>query len=227
MKYLRKFKYFITILGLGGIICFSLVIKGELNKRSYVVEEGKLEQVVVNEDNNETLENDSKKMITVDIKGAVKNPGVYTIVEGTIINDVINLAGGLTKNADTSLINLSKIVTNEMVIIIYTKEEVKNSNIVDTVIQVVEKECICPNIQNDGCINTEIEDNISNQGNKLINLNTATLDELMTLPGIGQAKAEAIISYREETPFSKPEEILNVSGFGDKLYEQIKIYITT
>ena len=56
----------------------------------------------------------------------------------------------------------AKKITDEMVIIIYTKEEVKNSNIVDTVVKIVEKECICPNIENDGCLNTEIKDNITN-----------------------------------------------------------------
>ena len=57
-----------------------------------------------------------------------------------------------------------------MVIIIYTKEEVANSNIVETVIKVVEKECICPNIENDSCLNNEIEDTITNAETKLINI---------------------------------------------------------
>jgi len=230
MKYIKKFKYLITIFVIGIIICWGYFVKKNLEENSQLIDEGLLEKVVIEENNSsieEVNDDQNQEMVIVDIKGAVKNPGVYTIEANKIINDVINLAGGLTKEADTSLINLSKSVSNEMVIIIYTKEEVKNSNIVDTVIEVVEKECVCPNIQNDGCINTEIDGEISNQGSKLININTATLEELMTIPGIGQAKAEAIVSYREVTPFSKIEEILNVSGFGDKLYEQIKIYITT
>ena len=85
------------------------------------------------------------------------------------IIDVITRAGGLMENDDTDNINLSKKVTDEMVIIIYTNEEVKNSNIVDTVIKVIDKECVCPNIQNDGCINTEINDSITNV-NKTINI---------------------------------------------------------
>ena len=112
-----------------------------------------------------------------------------------------------------------------MVIIIYTKEEVKNSNIVDTVIKVVEKECICPNIENDGCLNTEIKDTIGET--KLININTATIEELMTISGIGESKAKAIIEYRNKNKFEKIEDILNVSGIGNNLYEEIKIYITT
>ena len=116
-----------------------------------------------------------------------------------------------------------------MVIIIYTKEEVKNSNIVDTVIKVVEKECTCPNIQNDGCLNTEITDNITNGENgKLVNINTATKEELQTIKGIGENKAESIIKHRETNgKFEKIEDIKNVEGIGDTLYEQIKVYITT
>lgn len=225
MKFIRKYKYVITIVMLGIIIGWGYLVKRDLEKNSEVMDDEVVQEVVL-EEMMETAEIKEEELVTVDIKGAVKKPGVYTVEKSAIVNDVIELAGGLTKNADTSLINLSKIVSNEMVIIIYTKEEVKNSNIVDTVIQVVEKECVCPNIQNDGCINTEIEDEISNQGG-LVNINTASLDELMTLPGIGQTKAEAIISYRETTKFTSVEDILKVSGFGDKLYEQIKIYITT
>ena len=94
------------------------------------------------------------------------------------VNDAINVASGLTDEADTSIINLAKKITDEMVIIVYTKEEVKNSNIVNTVVKIVEKECICPNIENDGCLNTEITDNITNKGdNKLINISTFPLDK--------------------------------------------------
>ena len=162
----------------------------------------------------------------IDIKGAIKEPGVYTTSCTDNVSDVIRLAGGLTEEADTSVTNMSKKVTNEMVIIIYTKEEVKNSNIVDTVVKVVEGECVCPNIQNDGCINDEITDTIGN--NKLININTATLEELKTISGIGESKAKSIIEYRNKYgKFKTIEDIKNVSGIGDNLYEQVKMYITT
>ena len=116
-----------------------------------------------------------------------------------------------------------------MVIIIYTKEEVKKSNLVNTVIKVVEKECVCPNIENDGCLNTEIKDTITNkEENKLININTATKEELQTISGIGESKANNIIKYRKEFGnFKTIEDIKNVEGIGDTLYETIKIYITT
>ena len=143
--------------------------------------------------------------------------------------DVINVAGGLTNDADTSVINLAKKITDEMVIIIYTKEEVKKSNIVDTVIKIVEKECVCPNIQNDGCLNNEINDTITNNDDvKLVNINTATIEELKTINGIGDSKAKNIIEYRNENGnFKSIDDLKNVDGIGDTLYETIKIYITT
>ena len=183
-------------------------------------------QVVINEV--EKVEVDLKDdLVYVDIKGAVKKPGVYKINSDKKIIDVITMAGGLMENANTDNINLSKKVTDEMVIIIYTNEEVKNSNIVDTVIKVIDKECVCPNIQNDGCINTEINDSITNV-NKTININTATLEELMSINGLGEAKAKAIIKYREENGYFKIiDDLLNVSGIGEALFEKIKEYITT
>ena len=201
-----------------GIILIKINL--EKNKYNNVVKIGENEVV---ESNQITLANDN---CMVDIKGAVKNPGVYTTDCTNNISDVIRLAGGLTDNADTSVTNLAKRITNEMVIIIYTKDEVKNSNVVDTVIKVVEQECICPNIQNDGCINDKITDTIG--GNKLININTATLDELKNVPGIGEVKAKAIINYRtSKGKFQKIEDIQNVEGIGSKLYEEIKVYLTT
>ena len=73
------------------------------------------------------------------------------------------MAGGFTKNADTSLLNLAKKVTNEMVIIIYTKEEVKNANKMDTVVKIIEKECVCPEINNDACLNSSNSQNDSKE----------------------------------------------------------------
>ena len=144
----------------------------------------------------------------------VVNPGVYEVDSNLRVNDVIELAGGLLEGADTSYINLAKIVTDEMTIIIYSNEEV---------LEKYKKEnCICEeyNIVNNACINTE-------DNNKLININTASLEELQSIDGIGESKAKSIISYREEHGlFNKVEDIKNVSGIGESLFEKIKIYIT-
>lgn len=225
IRIIKKIKYPLTILL--GIIVVILVffLREKLNNQKY-------DNIIIKQDEilelNDNEENPQKEnLCTVDIKGAVKNPGVYLTECSNNVNDVINLAGGLLENSDTSVINLAKKINEEMVIIIYTKDEVKNSNIVNTVVKTVEKECICPNIQNDGCINEQINDNIDDGINKLVNINTASVEELLTLPGIGESKANAIIKYREENGnFNTIDDILNVDGIGSKLYEEVKIYIT-
>ena len=223
LRFLKKYKYVITIFLFMLIIFYIVFVKVNLKSKEKNWVDN---QVVINEV--EKVEVDLKDdLVYVDIKGAVKKPGVYKINSDKKIIDVITIAGGLMENANTDNINLSKKVTDEMVIIIYTNEEVKNSNIVDTVIKVIDKECVCPNIQNDGCINTEINDSITNV-NKTININTATLEELMSINGLGEAKAKAIIKYREENGYFKIiDDLLNVSGIGEALFEKIKEYITT
>ena len=99
--------------------------------------------------------------IYVDVKGAVVNPGVYEIEEGKKVRDAIGLAGGLTDQADTSLINLAKKVTNEMVVIIYTLEEVKKATEVDAIAKVIDNQCVCPEIKNDACLTKEENQNIN------------------------------------------------------------------
>lgn len=226
MKLIRKYKFILAILLIITITIIIVINKEKLMDNSdYIATTSDIE---IEEEIN------IASKIYVDIKGAIKNPGVYEVDSDMIVNDVIKLAGGLNDNADTSIINLAKRVNDGDLIIIYTKEEVKNSNIKDTVVKVVDKECVCPNIQNDACINTKINDNITNKEednnstNKSdvtakININTATKDELMNLSGIGESKADAIINYRKENGnFKKIEDIKNVDGIGDAVYEKIK-----
>ena len=162
----------------------------------------------------------------VDIKGEVISPGIYELENNSRVIDVIKLAGGLTENADTTVINLSKKIEDEMVIIIYSKWQVENWKETKEQEKYLQEQCISPKegqTKNDACIdNTEKITTTSS----VININTATKEELMTLTGIGEAKADAIISYREKTPFTKIEDIKNVSGIGDSVYEDIKDYIT-
>ncbi len=160
----------------------------------------------------------------VDIKGEVVLPGIYSLEEGSRVIDVITLAGGLTENADTSVVNLSKKIFDEMVIIIYSHEQVSNfyetkrmeKEVVDSCRQVDEN-----SLKNDACICSE---EISSSK---ININTASKEELMELPGIGDAKAQDIIQYREEHgPFQSIEDVQNVSGIGESLYSKIQENIT-
>lgn len=228
MKIVRKIIYPLTILLFIIIIIVIISVKNNLNKNKYNDIEI-VNDVVKEEDVEKEVVEEKIDKYNIDIKGAVKNPGVYQLDSNLTINDAIKIAGGLTKEADTSVINLAKKITDEMVIIVYTKEEVKNSNIVDTVVKIVEKDCVCPNIKNDGCLNTEITNNITNkEDNGLININTATAEKLQTISGIGEAKAKNIVEYRSKNGnFKSIEDIKNVEGIGDALYETIKVYITT
>lgn len=165
--------------------------------------------------------------IKVDIKGYVINPGVYELEENSTVYDLISISGGLNENADTSIINLSKRLKDQDVVIVYSISEVNEMRNGSTSIKIVEKECICPKIDNVACINdNNIKQNEdlsdeSNKGSK-INLNTATIDELKTLTGIGDSKAKSIIEYRKNKPFSKIEDLMEVKGIGQTMFNKIK-----
>lgn len=189
--------------------------------------------------------------IYVDLKGAVKNPGVYKVDHSSLINDVIKLAGGLNKNAYTKNINLSKKVIDEMVIYVFSKSEYKDLHKEEVALNT---NCIADYSSVDSCIeegssiiinntetinstttnNDKVNDVIDNSNNieideksKKISINTASKDELMKLNGVGEAKAESIIKYREEVGlFKSIEDIKNVSGIGEAAFEKIKDNIT-
>ena len=162
----------------------------------------------------------------VDIKGAVNNPGVYKLKENSRVIDVINESGGLKENADTSIINLSKKIEDEMVIIIYTIEDLQKykESILSTkkIEEEVKKEIVSIDKNN----KAEIKNDVKEENGK-ININTASKEELLTLTGIGESKADAIIKYREaKGNFEKIEDIKNVSGIGESAFEKIKENIT-
>lgn len=158
--------------------------------------------------------------INIEIKGFVNKPGVYQINDELTVNEAIELAGGLAKDANTSQINLSKKVYDEMVIIIPSNKEIEELT-KGTIIKYVENECVCPKLINDSCITLNPDDDIIIESKK-ISLNNATKEELMTLSGIGEAKALAIIEYRKTNRFKSLEEIMNIKGIGKSIYEKIK-----
>ena len=232
-----KYKiYFIVSLILIVLISVSSFKKGSVTNSPIIADAKEIES----NDNKPELD-----VFSVDIKGAVKSPGVYKVVSGSNVSDVIELAGGLKSNATTNNINLSKKVSDEMVIYIYTKSEYNNMNSTNTVSKVTPNECkgtsktpdISNCISNDATIitsdvikettiNNQIEDT-NNNVNGLVNINTASKEELMTITGIGESKADCIISYRLEVGlFNTIEDIKNVSGIGDALFNKIKDSIT-
>lgn len=192
-------------------ICIIIVISTYfvVNKFESAHDEEEVEEIAYVETT--TIESStSVNTFYVDVKGEVKNPNVYMVSEGMLVIDAINLAGGYTKNAYTDNINLSKKLTKEMVIIVCNKKDYTTSTTVKAI--------------NDALIKEDKTDN--NKTNGLVNINTASKEELMSITGIGESKANSIIEYRTKNKFNSIEEIKNVSGIGDKFFEQIKNYIT-
>ena len=234
MKLIRKYKYLITIILVLFIILLGVIIKVNLNTNK----ELNIDKDMFSYETEEKKENNNHEYheYKVDIKGAIVNPGVYIGNDTTRVIDIIDMAGGLLENSDITVINLSKKVFDEMVIIIYTKEEVEkmlNGEELNYDNIITDKEVLFPDIKNDAVIeeetdtNNETKDENTKEEISIVNINTASLDELDTLPGIGPSKAQNIIDHRNVNgKFQSIEEILNVNGIGTSLYEQIKIYIT-
>ncbi len=152
-----------------------------------------------------SVETQNKNQIVVEIKGAINNPNVYWLEEESIVEDLINKAGGLTGSADTTGVNRAEKLKNHQLVVIPDKNNIENSN------------------ENVNILRTE-KDNLSS---KLININTADEKELDSLPGVGPAKAQDIISYREENGgFQSIEDIKNVKGIGESSFEKLKDKIT-
>lgn len=167
-----------------------------------------------------------EKEFVVDIKGEIINPGIYHVKEGSRVTDVIEKAAGLTENADTTVINLSKKVIDEMVIIIYSKKEVQDFQKTKEKEQLLQEKCIQKEenaIKNDACIGKENSTTTTTK----ISINQATKEELMKLSGIGEAKADDIIKYREANGgFKNIEELKNIKGIGEAVFDKIKETIT-
>lgn len=146
----------------------------------------------------------NNKMIVVEIKGEVVNPDVYELSEGSIIRDLINKAGGLTKDASIDKINRADKLKANQLVVIPNKDSNENASIVTS---------------------SNISSSTSENG--IININTANLDELKKINGVGEVKAKNIIEYREKNGgFKSIEEIKNIEGIGEKTFEKLKDKIT-
>lgn len=234
-KYIKDLVMVILIIVSLGISFYALWDKEEVSTNS-----GNL--AIASEKIQEDIKEEDNKMVYVDVKGAVKKPGVYQVDSQAIINDVITLAGGFSSTAYKNNINLSKQVSSEMVIYVYTKTEYKKQN--TELVQTIDTVCKTPDIDISNCVNDKVSvienENNSNIENKtdsdnsninsdsaLVNINTADVKAFTSLNGIGEAKAEVIIDYRNKNGnFKNITEIMNVSGIGEALFEKIKDYIT-
>jgi len=146
--------------------------------------------------------------VVVYVCGAVNTPGVYILPLGSRLYEAVDFAGGLSENADASYHNLARYISDGERIYILSLEETKELSVIR---QAAGEESTGSNASENGPVN----------------LNTATLEQMMTLPGIGEAKAKDILEYRTKIgQFTSAEEIKNVSGIGDAMFERIKDKIT-
>lgn len=187
IKFILKYKIqmvFICIFIISGI---SIYIQDNERKASFSVNSSNISK------------NDDK--IGVYISGEVKNTGVYYLKKDSRITDLINICGGITKEADVSKINPAQKLNDSDKIIIPKKEENLNTESIEDT--------------NESDINVQ----------EKININTATKDELTSLNGIGEATANKIINYRNKNKFKEIEDIMNVPGIGEAKFNNIKDYI--
>lgn len=145
--------------------------------------------------------------IMVDVQGAVNYPGVYSLMEGDRLIDAIHAAGGYLADADSRMLNHAMKLPDEFFIYVPREGE-------------------------DVDFSSPLESFSSQQGGSVpddgkVDINTADVQELMTIPGIGPSKAAAILQYREEHgPFNSPDAIMEVTGIGQKTFEKLESFIT-
>ena len=153
------------------------------------------------EDKNQKEEVVEQDLITVDVKGAVKSPGIYDLPVGSRVNDAVQKAGGLIDNADSKSINLAQKISDEALVYVPTKGE---------------------------DISQATQSNASNsKEDKKVNLNKASLEELKQVKGLGAKRAQDIIDHRESNgKFKSVDELKKVSGIGAKTIEKLKEYVT-
>ncbi|MDM5285446.1 helix-hairpin-helix domain-containing protein [Peribacillus frigoritolerans] len=145
------------------------------------------------------------EIIKVDVKGAVKSPGIFTAQAGDRVIDLISSAGSFTEKADTDKVNFAQIIEDQMVIYVPEIGEEDKGNL--------------ENIQ----VGTSGDAVTKGTSGGLVNLNTATQEDLQTLTGIGPSKANAILEYRETVgKFKEVDELKQVTGIGDKTFERLR-----
>ena len=158
------------------------------------------EKEVKKEEKEESPEQD---LITVDVKGAVKSPGIYDLPVGSRVHDAVQKAGGLTEEADSKSLNLAQKVSDEALVYVPTKGEEAASQ------------------------QTASGTTPSTSKEKKVNLNKASLEELKQVKGLGGKRAQDIIDYRETNgKFKSVDELKKVSGIGAKTIEKLKDYVT-
>ncbi len=183
----------------------SQMMKSEIvhqNENSPQEEEIKHEEEIKNENNPENPE-----MIFVHVCGAVKKEGVYQVINSARVVDAIKAAGGLTKAAASYGINQAELLKDGMQIYIPTKKEVKVNKVIPSGLPSV----------------TGASDISKNANTEIVNINTATKEELMKLNGVGEAKAALIINFRETNGgFKNINDLMKIKGIKQRFFDKIK-----
>ncbi|QTD41640.1 helix-hairpin-helix domain-containing protein [Sporosarcina sp. Te-1] len=152
------------------------------------------------------MEPEKPSPVVVDVKGAVNFPGVYALTDENRLIDAIEAAGGYLPNADSRLLNHAMKLKDELVIYVPEVGEVLDGFPAETI---------------------GLEGESSSREDGTVNINTASEQELMTIPGIGPSKAAAIVQYREEHgPFPSEKDLTKVSGIGQKTFENLESFIS-
>ena len=194
-------KLLFPIVAIAVVAAFLLIPRGQANNS----EQNLFPELVENSIEKIDEQPDIPTILIVDVKGAVRHPGVYTLQEGDRLIDAIGAAGGYVPSADSRMLNHAMRLTDELLIYVpFEGEEVP-----------------------EGGTNLVVETANKPSTDGTVNINTADESQLMTIPGIGPAKATAIINYRNDHGlFSAPESLMDVSGIGKKTFEKLENQIT-
>lgn len=204
---IKEYKIIVIFAGLGLVLGGFFLLKPvaqapakETNLQAEVTSVSK-DSTDEKEEKNRKEESVEQDLITVDVKGAVKSPGIYDLPVGSRINDAVQKAGGLTEQADAKAINLAQKISDEALVYVPTKEEATSQ---------------------------ATQSNASNsKENKKVNLNKASLEELKQVKGLGGKRAQDIIDHRESNgKFKSVDDLKKISGFGAKTIEKLKEYVT-
>ncbi len=206
-------KFFTVLFGAVLIMtgCTSAKAETEPVMKEMISDAGAEESVICS-----TAESGEESLI-VYVCGAVSEPGVYELSSGSRINDAVNAAGGFSEEADTTYVNLAAQISDGAKLRIPTleeTEEVKGKG------NVLSEELY-------SCDETGLDVDAKSDNSGLININSASEEELKTLPGIGDSIAARIVKYRQQNgKFNSIDDIMKISGIKDKLFSKIKEYIT-
>ncbi|QXE00486.1 ComEA family DNA-binding protein [Terribacillus sp. DMT04] len=197
MQILKQYSWLILLAAVAAVFLFSRIPKQETEPVMQPAAEADAELERTAAAKETSAEETGEAAVMVDIKGEVKNPGVYELASGSRVEKAIEAAGGLTEKAELRSINLAQKVKDEQMIYVAAIGEASSAAAIQT-----------PG---------------TSDASEKININQADVKQLTEIKGVGEAKAQAIISYREENgPFTSIDQLTEVSGIGEKSLENMK-----